>query len=465
MDTTSLDQLEGWLKARKEHQTLEFKEAKHQFDHRKLQEYCVAIANEGGGELLLGVSDRLPRRVVGSHAFLDPNKVAQELFNQLRFRVDVEEIHHPDGRVVIFHIPPRPKGTAYSIEGKWLMRSGEELVPMSEDRLRKIFSEGMPDWLEHPSKSGLSSQEVVEFLDTQTYFELHELAYPSRREGVLDRLLQDRLISQAKSGTFTISRLGALLLARRLEDFSDVSRKAPRVIAYSGTSKLKTRIDIAGAKGYAVGFQGLISFIMAQLPQNEVVEEALRREHKLVSELVIRELVANALIHQDFAISGTSVMVEIYDNRVEISSPGEPIVELQRFIDANRSRNERFADIMRRLRICEEKGSGIDKVVATIELNQLPAAAFGKQHDKTLVTIFGPRKFGAMQREDRIRACYQHACLKYVISEPMTNRSLRERFGLPEAKSVTISQIIAAAIEEGLIRPDKKAGDSKKLAR
>src|SRR4030067_783028 len=175
---------------------------------------------------------------------------------------------------------------------------------------------------------------------------------------------------------YSIRRLCALLLAKHLDDFPDIARKAARVVVYVGTSKLDTRLDQTGTKGYAVGFQGLVRFIMNQLPQNEVIADALRKEVKLVPEVVIRELVANALIHQDMRITGSSVMVEIYGNRIEISNPGEPIVPVERFIDGYQSRNERLADLMRRMGICEEKSSGIDRVVQAAELYQLPAPDF-----------------------------------------------------------------------------------------
>jgi len=158
-------------------------------------------------------------------------------------------------------------------------------------------------------------------------------------------------------------------------------------------------------------------------------------------------------------------MIEIYDSRVEISNPGEPVVPIERFIDGYQSRNERLADMMRRLGVCEEKSSGIDTVVSEVELCQLPPPSFSTLYGRTVATIFGLRPFDEMLRPARIRACYQHACLRYVTSQPMTNRSLRERFGLPESKSATVSQVIASTIEEQLIKPDEEVGDSKRLAR
>lgn len=461
--STTPEQIDLWRSVASEHQRLEFKEAKNQFDNNKLYRYCVALANEGGGQLLLGVADKPPRPVVGTAAFNDPVAMAEKLFQAVGFRVDIEEVHHPDGRVVVFHIPSRPKGTAYHLNGAYLMRSGEELVPMSEDQLRRIFAEGEPDWLEEPAMQGLDAQRVIDLLDTQTFFELLKLPYPTDRAGVLERLVQERLVD-AQNG-YSIRRLGALLLAKRLVDFDDLARKAPRVVVYPGTSKLETKLDQVGIKGYAVGFQGLVKFVMYQLPQNEVIEDALRKEVKLVPEITIRELIANALIHQDFLMTGVSVMVEMYADRVEISNPGEPVVPVERFIDGYQSRNERLANLMRRMGICEEKSSGIDKVIHAVEVFQLPAPDFRVGHRRTIVSLFGPRDFENMDREDRIRACYQHSALKWVMSERMTNQSLRERFHLPESKSASVSQVIALAIEAKAIKPDEKAGASRKFAR
>ncbi|PKO64644.1 MAG: MloB, partial [Betaproteobacteria bacterium HGW-Betaproteobacteria-17] len=431
---TTPEQINLWRQARSEHQRLEFKEAKNQFDFGRLQQYCVALANEGGGYLLLGIADKPPRPVVGSQAFPDTVRTAQNLFQAIGFRVDVEAVVHPEGRVVVFHIPSRPRGTAYHLEGKYLMRAGEALVPMSEDQLRRIFAEGEPDWLEEHSATGQDAQQVVDLLDTQTFFELLKLPYPTDRSGVIDRLLRERLVDDL-GGSFAVRRLGALLLARRLEDFPDLARKAPRVVVYTGNNKLETRLDQTGSKGYAVGFQGLVQFVMGQLPQNEVIEDALRKAVKLVPEVVVRELTANALIHQDFAVGGASVMVEVYANRVEFSNPGEPIVPVERFIDGYQSRNERLADLMRRFGICEEKSSGIDRVIQAAEVYQLPAPDFRAAHRRTVVTLYGPKPFEEMDRNDRVRACYQHCALKWVMAEKMTNQSLRERFRLGEDKA------------------------------
>ena len=448
---TTIQQIDIWRGARSEHQRLEFKEAKAQFDNRKLYKYCVALANEGGGHLLLGIEDAPPRKVVGTAAFNDPVEMAAKLFQTLGFRVEIEEVMHPEGRVLVFHIPSRPRGTVYDFEGSYLMRAGEELVPMSEDRLRAIFAEGQPDWLAQPALKECDDDKVVQLLDTQSYFDLLHLPYPVNRAGGLERFESEKLIER-EGGGWTITNLGGMLFAKKLEQFDRLARKAARVIVYEGTNKLKTKSDKADTKGYAVGFQGLIEFINGLVPSNQVIGQALRREVKMFPEIAVRELVANALIHQDFTESGTSVVVEIYDDRMEISNPGKPFISPDRFIDEYQSRNERLADLMRRLGICEEKGSGVDKVIQAVEAYQLPAPDFRVGEKRTTVVLFAHRDFEDMDRNDRIRATYQHCCLRYVMNERMTNQSLRERFRLPEKKAESASRAIRDSVDADKIK-------------
>jgi ATP-dependent DNA helicase RecG len=461
----TVEHIDLWRNLPTETQRIEFKEAKNQYDNRKLCGYCVAIANEGGGHLVLGIRNKPPREVVGTKAFNNSIEMAEKLFQTLGFRVDIEEVLHPDGRVVVFQIPSRPRGSAYHLEGAYLMRCGESLVPMTEDQLRKIFKEGEPDWLEQHSKNDLTAENVLALLDTEGFFQLMGVPHRTDIVGMIESLVHERLVDEL-NGRFAIRRLGAVLLARDFSMFEDIKRKAPRVVVYADSSKTElTQIDRTATRGYAVGFQRLVRFVSERLPQNEIIEEALRKKVHLVPDVVVRELLANALIHQDFTIGGTSVMIEIYPNRLEVSNPGSPVVPVERFIDGYQSRNERLADLMRRMGICEEKSSGIDRVVRCAEMYQLPAPDFRESHRRTVVVIYGPQDFEEMDREARIRACYQHSALKWVMSERMTNQSLRERFHLPESKSASVSQVIAATIENELIKPDEKAGTSRKFAR
>lgn len=269
----------------------------------------------------------------------------------------------------------------------------------------------------------------------------------------------------AHNGLFDILNIGAILLAKQLSKFPDIKRKAARVIVYQDKTKLNTLSDLTGDKGYAAGFVGFVQYVMDKLPQNETIKNVIRESVKLVPEEVIRELLANALIHQDFEMTGMSPVVEIYTDRVEIANAGKPIVPVERFIDGYQSRNERLADLMRRFGICEEKSSGIDRVVQTAEIMQLPAPEFLSELNRTVVVIYGSRSFREMNGDDKVRACYQHCVLQYVFRQQMSNQSLRERFGLSESSANTVSKIIADTIEQGLIKNDPTAPDSKRYAR
>jgi predicted HTH transcriptional regulator len=262
------------------------------------------------------------------------------------------------------------------------------------------------------------------------------------------------MITPNQAGGWDITNLGGILFAKNLDAFKGLSRKAMRVIVYDGKGRVKTIREQVGRKGYASGFEGLIDFLDAFLPRNEVIGKALRKDVPMYPEPAIRELVANALIHQDFSVTGSSPMIEIFADRMEITNPGLPLVKTERFLDTPpRSRNEDLAAIMRRVGICEERGSGVDKVVFETEYYQLPAPLFETVEGNTRAVLFAHRSLNDMDRSDKVRACYLHACLRFVERNPMTNSSLRDRFGIHEKNSAIASRIIRDTIEDELIRP------------
>ena len=299
----------------------------------------------------------------------------------------------------------------------------------------------------------VNSSEILQILDTPPYFDLLGLPYPDNRQGILNALEAEQLIVPYND-QWSITNLGLLLFAKRLDVHSHLKRKAVRVVLYEGKSRVKTIREQQGNLGYANGFTALCSFIEAVLPVNEVIEKALRKQVPMFPPLAVRELMANAIIHQDFYLTGTSPMVEIFSDRMEITNPGVPIVKTERFLDnPPRSRNEILASLMRRFGICEERGSGIDKVVSQTELYQLPAPLFEAASDFTRVVLFAHKDLEEMDKEDKVRACYLHACLRYVNRDFMTNTSLRERFGIDQKNSAIVSRIIRETLEANLIRP------------
>ena len=142
---TTFKQLETWIRST-EDEHLEFKKASRQFDSEKLTRYCIALANEGGGKLILGVTDKPPRKIEGTRAFPDIGKIKAQLLDRLHLRIDVEEIIHPNGRVIAVHVPPRPIGMPVEYRGAYWMRSNDALVPMTPDKLQQIFAEAELDF-------------------------------------------------------------------------------------------------------------------------------------------------------------------------------------------------------------------------------------------------------------------------------------------------------------------------------
>lgn len=298
----------------------------------------------------------------------------------------------------------------------------------------------------------IDGDKVLQLLDYTALFDLLGNSVPDGNKAILESLISEELIIQNEGGNFNITTLGAILFAKRIADFKTIERKVMRVIRYKGTDRLDTLKEQPGGKGYASGFEGLIDYIMGQLPSNEIIEKSLRKSIPMYPELAVRELVANAIVHQDFFEHGTGPMIEIFDNRIEITNPGIPLINIHRFLDSPpKSRNEKLASLMRRFGVCEERGSGIDKVVSQTELYQLPAPLFETPNGFTKVVLFAHMDFNDMSKDDKIRACYLHACLQFVNRHKMTNKSLRERFGLPENKVSIVTRVINSTVEAGLI--------------
>jgi len=347
-----------------------------------------------------------------------------------------------------FRQPVRFRGEAF-------IRVGQVKKPLRDagDRERELWRilDQMP-FENLIAAEHVTSDDVLGLLDYPAYFDLLQQPLPQSHDGILATLTGDNLTRRCEAGEWDITNLGALLLAKKIDDFPGIRRKAMRVIQYKGTGRIETLKEKVGVKGYAAGIEGLIGYINGLLPSNEVIEQALRKTVPMFPELSVRELVVNALIHQDLFVTGAGPMVEIFEDRIEITNPGEPLVDPQRFIDTPpKSRNEALASMMRRFRICEERGTGIDKVVFQVELYQLPAPLFEVPEGFTRAVLFSHRPLAKMDKADRLRACYLHACLRYVTRKPMTNASIRQRFGISEKNASTASRLLGEAVDAGLI--------------
>lgn len=443
-------------------------------DPEEVGEYISALANSAALEgksfayLVWGVADE-SHEVVGTRFRPTMAKKGNEELENWLLRLLSPQVHFQfkefaaEGKLISMIIIPRASHRPVQFMGAEYIRVGSykkklKDFPEKEAGLWRVFDTTPFERLAAAERLG--APDVLKLLDYPSYFTLLDMALPETRDGILDRLSDDHMIRRGEAGTWDILNLGAILFATDLSQFRHLARKAVRVVEYIGRGRDRTKREDQGKKGYGSGFEGLIRFLKTILPENEVMGEALRKTVPIYPELAIRELVANMIIHQDFMLRGTGPMVEVFDGRLEITNPGVPLMDTKRFLDTPpRSRNEDLASFLRRVGICEERGSGIDKVVLQTEVYQLPAPLFEVVSDHTRVVLFAHKSFPDMDNSDRIRACYLHACLQYVQRNRMTNRSLRNRFGIEEKNRAQISRVISDAVDAGLIRPyDPESG-------
>ncbi len=465
--------LRGLLRLPHEVEWVEFKH--DDSEPEEIGEYLSALSNAAGlhGQkaafILWGVEDST-HRVIGTSFRPRTRKIGNEdlepwLARHLHPAVHftIHELSFESNPVVMFeiqpceHTPVRWKDTEYIRVGSYKkkLRDYPEKERALWTRVSQVsFEKGI-------AASSLTGEEVLSRLDYPAYFELSEHALPSSRAAILDRLTREQMVVRLDEDHWDIANLGAILFARKLSDFDALARKAVRVVQYRGRDRTATIKEHVAPRGYAAGFEDLLNYIVDQLPTTEEIGKALRRDVRAYPDVAIRELVANAVLHQDFWARGVSPMVEIFPDRIEITNPGRPLIDPLRFIDEPpRSRNEALAAFLRRLKICEERGSGIDKVVSQMEVHQLPAPEFRETANHTVAILLAPRRLSVMDKKDKIRACYQHACLRFVSRETMTNASLRQRLGISDANAASASRIIADAVQADLIKlkdPDSKS--------
>jgi ATP-dependent DNA helicase RecG len=429
---------------------------------------AAALAGKDAGFLVYGVRDD-DHAIVGTS--IDPSckKVGNEdlgpwlvrlLSPQVNFAWSSVEMD--EGRVVVLRVDCATS-TPVKFKGQEYIRVGSYKKPLKDhpEHARRLWKALESYSFEEGTAAGdLSVEQVVQLIDYPAFFTLLGQPLPENRSAIIEALEEAGVVRHDVENQWQITNVGALLYAADLSKFPRLSRKAVRVIQYDGTSRVITKREQEGQRGYASGFKGLIGYITDLLPNSEVIIDGLRMDDLLFPKLAIRELVANALIHQDLTMTGTGPMIEIFDDRMEITNPGVPLLDPLRFIDgAPRSRNERLARAMRLHRICEERGSGWDKVAFEVEFHQLPPPLIEVHGEQTRVTLFAPKPLGSMDRPERVRAMYQHACLSYVSGQPTTNTSVRKRFAIAKKNSAQASKIIREAIEEEMIVPyDPSAG-------
>jgi predicted HTH transcriptional regulator len=468
-------QAQAWLRTSREPVAHEINEldwkAELSGNKERLAEHLIAFANHpNGGCLVFGIADS-SAELIG----IDQTQV-QEIITRLTnlgrdaveppLVLDHAVVEFDDTPVLFVHISEQTNKPAHrrgkSIEEAWI-RSGGSTRKASRAEIGSLMLHSQaPRWEELRASTLLPGREIVARLDLATIAKLLQRPLPDDDAELMHWLTDENMVIPDGNGYY-ITNFGGIAAARELEDFDTLTRKRIRVIRYRGTNKVDTIDELVGHKGYAVGFEGLIGYLKRMLPHSEVIQQSLREQVSVYPEIALRELIANALIHQDLSITGAGPTIEIFDDRITFTNPGAllPGKRLDRLIGTTpESRNELLASKFRLYRICEERGTGFQKVVSAVELFGMPPVLFNPLENAFQVTLYAPRKFADMSQAERIEACYQHAVLQYYSSQTLTNTTLRTRFKVSERQRNQITNLIADAVEAGRIkRKDSSSGN------
>lgn len=414
------------------------------------------------GYIVWGIDD-VSHEVVGTSFIPDLKKYKNEelLFwltknitphPDLSFRT-LEYRNHPVVILVINIIP-----TAISkFQGVALIRIGSNTTelknyPTIEKEIwQKVFSY---DYESTPAKSNLDRLQVEEYLDFNAMYEMRLRGTTLEKEMLFDEAINCGIVKANKDSTYDITNLGALLYARNLASFNNLSSKSLRVIEYIGDSRLETKDEYRMTGGYLVEFNKVYRKIMDSLADHEEIgEDGIRKMVYRFPYMTIRELLANTLMHQDFTINELHPMVEIFSNRVEFTNAGKSLVPSDRLVDfPPRTRNEGIAKEFYNARISESRGTGWDKIAATSPAFGCPTPQLEEFGNSVRVTLMGRRGLNAMTFDEKMRTIYYYACFLWVSKDYLTNQNLRKIFRLQDKDNSVASRLLSQAVEEKYLK-------------
>ena len=437
----------------------------------RLAQHISAFSNlKGGGMLVFGINTNgTCYSVCQSEAEDIIKKVGNIAKNNLVYSVKIEhDILEYNGCFLLFvYIPEQSEKPVY-LRGSDIFnsycRSAGQTVKMSHEQVKALISSSRGICFEKQiAMENLRASDILELLNYRKMFELLDKNIPSTPHIILNKM-KELEFCKYESEYWHITNLGAILFANDINNFENLRGKSVIVRKYKGSNNREIEFEQIGRFGYAAGFEGLVDFIMQHTQSGE--KRDIKRENlQIYPKIAIRELVANALIHQDFAITGIPITIEIFSNRLSITNPGAPLNDINRLIDyPPRSRNEILANTMLLLRFCERRGSGIDYVIEAIEKHGLPAVKFTRSEQHTRIFLFPPKNLSEMTKDEKILACYQHACLMYEDNKSINNQSVRDRFGIERRNSSIASRILADTFNAGFLKQSEPENESKRYA-
>jgi ATP-dependent DNA helicase RecG len=365
----------------------EYKEARGSYHFDELVQYCVALANEGGGKILLGVTDRRPRQVVGTAAFSEPGRTEAGIFQRLHRRVVIEEYSHNGLRVLIVHVPSRPVGSAWNDGGVFWMRAGDSLVGMTDEQLQLIHTEAVLDFSAQVCvAAGMSDLDPGAIANFRTLW--------SKKAGI------PRILSWTDEQTLASAELtldgqisfAALIL---LGTHSGLGRHLPQaevVFEYRSSETAGPSPDRSELReGFLLFNDQLWEQINKRNDRQSYQDGFFRFEIPTFDERVIREAILNAVCHRDYRLGG-SVFVRQFSRRLEVVSPGgfPPGITPENILDQQNPRNRRLAEALSKCGMIERAGQGMNIMFERSVMQSKPLPDFsGSAAHEVRLTLLG----------------------------------------------------------------------------
>jgi len=361
-------------KLRESEDKVEFKEAKHNFpwnggshteqsDRRKCYlGYVVALANEKGGLLVLGMADKLPHKVVGSD-FADGKigALEDEVYERLGIRVHISELTDENGlRVVVTKIPSRPLGRMMKFEGVPLMRTGDSLRNMTDEEMIAIFSEQEPDF-----SARICPELSLNDIDENAIAILKEKYALKQKNPAFKELSTEQILKDLDLLTNEGLTNAALILLGKEEALKKYLPNAQVNIEYRKTIE-QTHFDkrYIYLKPLFVGIDDIWSQLNARNLDHKINQNPYKFDIAYFNEEVIREAALNAIAHRDYTIN-SEVVIKQSPGQITITNAGgfPKGVNLDNLLTTNSTpRSRLLAQILEKTGLVERSGQGVDKI-------------------------------------------------------------------------------------------------------
>ncbi len=441
-------------------------------DPKMIGEYISALSNSAAlcekpyAYVVWGIDDSSHEIISSSFDWQNSKKGNEQLESWLmrlcspRINFRFYDVNTEKGLVVLLEIP--------AATNQPTMFSGERFIRVGSNKknLKEFPNKERDLWKSldlipfelRVAAENKSEDEIIALLDSSNYYDKMNIPIPRNRSDIMTDFISEKFIQRNSESYFNITNMGALLIGKDFSSFNNLFKKAVRVIWYKGNSRIETIREQVFTGGYVLTYENIANYIMTIIPQEEVIEGTTRKSLFSFPEIAIRELLANMLIHQDFEQHGTNPMVEIFSDRIEFSNPGAPLVNIERIVDTVPvSRNENIAGFMHKCGICEERGSGFDKIIMATSQNSMLAPRIENiENQFTKVILFAKLPFDITSKEDKIHTCYMLACYAYVNYGAIENSDVRKLFDLTEEDKVKASRIIKDTLDAKLIKPVDK---------